>query len=92
MYVAFVFDAHSRRVLGWRAATNITTPLVLNCLEMAFFALRREGVTGFAGLTHHTEPSSVYTSIAFTDRLVGGGIDPSVGCVADAYESSLAES
>ena len=24
VYVAFVFDAHSRRILGWRAATSMT--------------------------------------------------------------------
>ena len=92
VYVAFVFDARSRRILGWRAATSMTTPLVLDCLEMAFFTRRREGVTGFAGLTHHTDAGSVYTSIAFTDRLVDEGIDPSVGSVGDAYDNSLAES
>lgn len=92
VYVAFVFDAHSRRIIGWRAATKMTTPLVLDCLEMAFFTRRREGVTGFAGLTHHTDAGSVYTSIAFTDRLVDEGIDPSAGSVGDAYDNSLAES
>ena len=33
----------------------------------------------------------VYTSIAFTDRLVDEGIDPSVGSVGDAYDNALAE-
>ncbi len=92
VYVAFVFDAHSRRILGWRAATSMTTPLVLDCLEMALWTRRREGTAGFAGLTHHTDAGSVYTSIAFTDRLVEEGIDPSVGSVGDAYDNSLAES
>ena len=59
VYVAFVFDAHSRRIIGWRAATSMTTPLVLDCLDMALFTRRREGVTGFAGLTHHTDAGSV---------------------------------
>lgn len=92
VYVAFVFDAHSRRILGWRAATSMTTPLVLDCLEMALWTRRREGVIGFSGLTHHTDAGSVYTSISFTDRLVDEGIDPSVGSVGDAYDNSLAES
>ena len=35
---------------------------------------------------------AVYTSIAFTDRLVEEGIDPSVGPAGDAYDNSLAES
>lgn len=59
VYVAFVFDAHSRRILGWRAATSMTTPLVLDCLDMALRTRRREGVAGFAGLTHHTDAGSV---------------------------------
>lgn len=59
VYVAFVFDAHSRRILGWRAATSMTTPLVLDCLDMALWARRREGVTAFTGLTHHTDAGSV---------------------------------
>ncbi|TXK52137.1 IS3 family transposase, partial [Salinibacterium sp. dk5596] len=92
VYVAFVFDAHSRRILGWRAATSMTTPLVLDCLEMALFTRRREGADDFTALTHHTDAGSVYTSIAFTDRLVEEGIDPSVGSVGDAYDNALAES
>ena len=87
-----MFDVHSRRILGWRAATSMTTPLVLDCLEMALWTRRREGVAGFTGLTHHTDAGSVYTSIAFTDRLVDEDIDPSVGSVGDAYDNALAES
>lgn len=70
----------------------MTTPLVLDCLEMALWTRRREGSIGFAGLTHHTDAGSVDTSIAFTDRLVDERIDPSVGSVGDAYDNSLAES
>ena len=49
VYVAFVFDAHSRRILGWRAATSMTTPLVLDCLEMALWTRRREGIDASVG-------------------------------------------
>ena len=86
VYVAFVFDAHSRRILGWRAATSMTTPLVMDCLEMALFTRRREGDDDFTALTHHTDAGSVYTSIAFTDRLIDESIDPSVGSAGDAYD------
>ena len=41
---------------------------------------------------HRPVELAVYTSIAFTDRLVDEGIDPSVGSVGDAYDNSLAES
>ena len=30
--------------------------------------------------------------IAFTDRLIAAGVDPSVGSVGDAYDNALAES
>ena len=33
VYVAFVIDAYSRRILGWRVATTMKTALVLDALE-----------------------------------------------------------
>ncbi len=35
MVFAFVIDAYSRRILGWRAATTMRTVLVLDALEQA---------------------------------------------------------
>ena len=37
VHVAFVFDVFSRRILGWQTATTMTTPLVLDALEMALW-------------------------------------------------------
>jgi len=53
---------------------------------------KREGVTDLAGLTHHHDNGSQYTSIAFTERLAEAGIDASVGTVGDALDNALAES
>ncbi len=39
-----------------------------------------------AGLVHHNDAGSQYTSIAFTDRLCQAGVDPSVGSIGDAYD------
>ena len=55
VYVAFIFDVFSRRILGWRAATSMTTPLVLDALEMALWTRRKADVTDLAGLVHHTD-------------------------------------
>lgn len=74
VYVAFVFDAHSRRILGWRAATSMATPLVLDCLEMALFTRRREGTAGFDGLTHHTDAGSVGGFNWSSQHLDRGGV------------------
>jgi len=86
VYVAFVIDAFSRRILGWKAATSMRTELVLDALEMAIFTREQEGIADLAGLVHHHDAGSQYTSIAFTDRLVAAGIDASVGSVGDAYD------
>ena len=92
VYVAFVVDVHSRRILGWRAATSMRTELVLDALEMAIWARGRQGVTDLSGLVHHTDAGSQYTSFAFTQRLIEAGVDASVGSVGDAYDNALAES
>ena len=92
VYVAFIIDVFSRRILGWRAATSMSTPLVLDALEMAIWARRKDGITDLSGLVHHTDAGSQYTSIAFTERLVEAGVDASVGTVGDAYDNALAES
>lgn len=88
VYTAFVFDVLSRRILGWRVATSMTTDLVLDTLEMAVWTRAKDGHRDLSGLVHHTDAGSQYTSIAFTQRLVEAGVDASVGSVGDAYEVS----
>ena len=91
-YVAFVVDAYSRRILGWRAATSMKTALVLDALEQALWTRQRDGRGSLAGLIHHHDAGSQYASIAFTERLAAAGAVASVGSVADAYDNALAES
>jgi putative transposase len=91
-YVAFVIDAYSRRILGWRAATSMKTALVLDALEQALWTRRRDGRGSLAGLIHHHDAGSQYTSISFTERLAAAGAVASVGSVGDAYDNALAES
>lgn len=55
VYVAFVIDAFSRRILGWRAARSMTTPLVLDALEHAFFTRAQEGHYDLRGLIAHND-------------------------------------
>jgi len=43
VYVAFVIDAYSRRILGWRAARSMKTALVLDALEQALWTRQRDG-------------------------------------------------
>jgi putative transposase len=90
VYVAFVIDAFSRRILGWRAASSMRTELVLDALEMALWTSARAGVADLDGLVRHTDAGQ-YTSIRFTQRLAEAGAAPSVGSVGDALDNALAE-
>jgi putative transposase len=91
VYVAFVIDAFSRRIVGWKADTTMKTSLVLDTLEMALWTRQRDGVPLGQGLIHHHDNGSQYTSFAFTSRLIEAGVDPSVGSVGDGYDNALAE-
>ena len=55
VYVAFVIDAYSRRILGWRAATSMRTSLVLDALEQAVWTRTRDGVGDLSELICHHE-------------------------------------
>lgn len=93
VYVSFVTDVFSRRILGWRVATSKTTALVLSALEQALFTRRRHNSRfSSAGLVHHSDAGSQYTSISFTDALVDAGIAPSIGTVGDALDNAVQES
>jgi putative transposase len=92
VYVAFVFDVFSRRIVGWRAATSMSTELVLDTLEMAIWSRARDGAEDLAGLVHQSFAVSQYTSFAFSSGVLEAGVDASVGSVGDAYDNALAES
>ena len=91
VYVAFVVDVFSRRIVGWRAARSMTTSLVLDALEHALVPRAREGVSDLTGLDSLSDAGSQYPSVALTRRLIDEGIDPSVGSVGDALDNAMAE-
>ena len=88
VYVAFVIDVFSRRIVGWRAAASMRTDLALDALEQAIYA-RCDADTG--DLVHHSDRGSQYLAIRYTERLADAGIEPSVGSRGDAYDNALAE-
>jgi putative transposase len=91
VYAAFVIDAYSRRIVGWRTATTMTSSLVLDAIEHAIWTRQRDGVGDLRGLVQHHDRGSQYTSIAYTERLAAAGIDASVGRVGDSYDNAVAE-
>jgi putative transposase len=89
VYVAFVIDVFSRRLVGWKAARSMTTALVLDALNMAAWTRRHSGL---AGLTCHSDAGSQYTAIAYTERLDDVGAAPSIGTIGDSFDNAMAES
>jgi transposase InsO family protein len=55
VYVAFVIDAFSRRIVGWRASRSLRTDLALDALEQAIYDRLRET---WDGLVHHSDRGS----------------------------------
>ena len=86
VYVAFVIDVFSRRIIGWRAARSMRAELVLDALEQAIWAR-----SGARGVIHHSDRGSQYLSIRYSERLAEIGAQPSVGSVGDSYDNALAE-
>jgi putative transposase len=87
-YVCFIVDAFSRRIVGWRVASNMKTDMVLDALEMARLS---RGGRRLVGLVAHADAGSQFTSVRFTERLAEIGARPSIGTVADSYDNALAE-
>ncbi|MGQ0431876.1 MAG: IS3 family transposase [Microthrixaceae bacterium] len=89
VYVAFVIDVFSRRIVGWKAARTMHTSLVLDALNMA--AWTRRGVD-LDGVICHSDAGSQYTSIAYTERLEDIDAAPSIGTIGDSFDNAMAES
>jgi putative transposase len=93
VYVAFVVDVYAQRIVGWHAATDKRTDLVLIPVRIATWDRRRQGHPVRPGhLLHHSDAGSQYTSLRFTEHLALEGIAPSIGTVGDAYDNGLMES
>jgi putative transposase len=86
VYVAFVIDAFSRRIVGWRVSRSLRSDLALDALEQALYARPDTD-----RLVHHSDRGVQYLSIRYTERLAEAGIEPSVGSVGDAYDNALVE-
>ena len=89
VYTAFVIDAFSRAIVGWRVSSSLRAELALDALEMAIWS-RRSADLG--GLVHHSDRGVQYLAIRYTERLADEGAVTSVGSKGDSYDNALAES
>ncbi len=87
VYVAFVTDVFSRKIVGWRVSRSLRSDLALDALEMALWARGKNA----EGLIHHSDRGCQYLSIRYTERLAEAGAVASVGSRGDSYDNALAE-
>ncbi|MEU8404317.1 IS3 family transposase [Nonomuraea sp. NPDC048892] len=87
VYLAVVLDVFSRRIVGWAIADHMRTELVTDALAMAIHQRRPQ-----AGVIHHSDKGSQYTSIAFGQRCEQAGVRPSTGRTGTCFDNAITES
>jgi putative transposase len=87
LYLAFILDVHSRRIVGWAMEDHLRTELVVDALRMAVWRRKPS-----PGLVHHSDQGVQYTSLSFSERLREVGIKPSMGRTGSALDNAMAES
>ena len=88
VYTAFIVDAFSRAIVGWRVSTSLRTDLALDALEMAIWARSSDALDG---LVHHSDRGVQYLAIRYSERLADEGAVGSVGSKGDSFDNALAE-
>jgi len=92
VYVAFIVDVYSQRIVAWHAQTTKHVELVMVPLRMGLWERGRQGHPVLPQqLRAHSDAGSQYVSLAYTDKLALDGIAPSIGSVGDAYDNALME-
>lgn len=87
VYLAFILDVYSRKVVGWSMASHLRTGLVVDALEMALWRRKPD-----AGLIHHTDRGAQYTALSFGKRLEEASIVASMGRTGSALDNAISES
>mgnify|MGYP000957276633 CR=1 FL=1 len=88
VYVAFVTDVYSRRIIGWQTTCRpVRTDLALDALKMAIWPRRREGAD-LTGLVHHSDRGVQYRAIRYGQALADCEAVASVGSKGDLLSAS----
>ena len=84
---AVVLDLFSRLVVGWAMAAHRDAKLVEHALQMALARRHPE-----AGLLHHSDRGSQYTSGSYQKVIAQMGIQVSMSGKGDCYDNAAMES
>jgi transposase-like protein len=83
LYLAIVIDLFSRKIVGWSMRASLEAEIVSDALAMAV-ARRRPA----AGIVHHSDRGSQYTSLLTGKTLRELGVTPSMGSKGCAYDNA----
>ena len=86
LFTAATLDGYSRRCVGWSAADNMETPLVLRAGQCALAA------TNADARIHHSDRGSQYASEMFRNFLQDNEIIQSMSRRGNCYDNALMES
>lgn len=84
IYVAFVTDVYSRRIIGWQTSTSLYTDPALDALKMAVWQRKRQGAD-LTGLVHHSDRGVQYRFIRYGQALADCETVASVRSKGDSY-------
>jgi transposase InsO family protein len=87
LYLAAIVDIYSRLVVGWAMGKERDEQLITNAALMALARRQPE-----AGLVHHSDRGSQYTSSGYQTLLKQYGIEISMSRKGDCYDNALMES
>lgn len=87
LFLGLVMDMFSRKIVGWSMRDDLKADLVVDALAMAVTRRRPP-----AGLVHHSDRGSQYTSLAFGKTLRQSGLVASMGSRGDAFDNAACES
>jgi putative transposase len=87
LYLAVILDLFSRMVVGWAMASTEDEHLVTLALHMALARRHPQ-----AGLLHHSDRGTEYTSHGYQALLTELGIEVSMSRTANCYDNAVMES
>lgn len=87
LFLAVILDLHSRRVVGWAMSDQLNSDLADSAWQMALFTRQPP-----AGLLHHSDRGSQYTSEGYLDQLAEHQCRVSMSRTGNCYDNAVMES
>jgi len=88
LYLATVIDLFSRKIIGWSTSNRMTTPLVLEAMQMAVQRIHKST----SNVILHSDQGSQYSSYEYKVFSDKNNITPSMSRRGNCYDNAVAES